>query len=162
MSASGAQRRRAGFTIIELIVFIVIVSIALAAVMRTLSNTAGVSADPIAPKQAMLVAESMLEEILLKPYSNPVGGYAAACPTSCDRARFDNVGDYAGYTSNGVYALDDLATPVVGLTGYKVAVSVTSTNVTANGNAAPCLRVSVSVTAAGTTYQLHGYRFNDD
>ncbi|SHG64429.1 prepilin-type N-terminal cleavage/methylation domain-containing protein [Massilia sp. CF038] len=162
MCASTTQRRRAGFTLIEMIVFIVIVAIALAAVLRTLSITAGASADPIAPKQAMLVAESMLEEILLKPFSNPEGGYAAVCPGTCDRARFDNVGDYAGYTSNGVFALDDLATPVAGLGGYNVAVSVTSTNVTAKGNGAPCLRVTVSVSAAGTTYQLHGYRFNDD
>lgn len=155
-------RRARGFTLIELIVFIVIVSVALAAILNVLSQAAGRSADPVAPKQAMLVAESMLEEILLKPYTNPAGGYAAACPSACNRAAFDNVGDYHRYASSGVFSLDDLSTPVPGLGGYAVQVDVAADAVSATGNSAAGLRVRVDVTVHGTTYSLTGYRFNDD
>lgn len=151
-----------GFTLIELIVFIVIVGVALAGVLSVLNIAAKSSADPIQPKQAMLVAESMLEEILLKSYANPSGGYVAACPATCDRSRFDDVSDYAGYSSSGVYSLDNLTAPVSGLGNYNVAVAVAPTSVTATGNSLAGLRITVSVSVGGTIYSLSGYRFNYD
>jgi MSHA pilin protein MshD len=154
--------RLVGFTLIEMIVFITIVSIALAGTLSVFSYTARVSADPVQPKQAMLVAESMLEEIELKPYNNPPGGYAAACPGTCNRALFDNVGDYAGYTTNGVYSLDDLTTPVPGLTNYTVSVAVTPVTVSATGNALAAQRITVTVTVGNVAYTLSGYRFDND
>jgi MSHA pilin protein MshD len=155
-------KRARGFTLIEIVVFTTIVSIALAASMAVFSGRLNASADPVQPKQAMLVAESMLEEIVLKPYANPSGGYAAACPGTCARASFDDVGDYAGYASKGVYTLDNLVTPVAGLENYAVNVSVAATNVTATGNGVACLRVNVTVTVNGVSYTLSGYRFNYD
>jgi MSHA pilin protein MshD len=151
-----------GFTLIELIVFIVIVGAALAGVLTVLNITAKSSADPIQPKQAMLVAESMVEEILLKPYTNPTGGYPANCPGTCDRSRFDDVSDYNNYASVGVYSLDDLTTKVVGLENYNVAVTVAATTVTATGNSQAGLLVTVNVTVGGNIYTLTGYRFNYD
>lgn len=151
-----------GFTLIELIVFIVIVLLALAAMVDVIRRVVSVSADPLQPKQAMLVAESMLEEILLKPYSSPLLGYVASCPGTCDRTKFDNVGDYSGYTSNGVYSLDDMATPVAGLERYTVSVSVNPATLSATANGVACQRVEVKVTASGTTYTLSGYRFDYD
>lgn len=151
-----------GFTLIELIVFIVIVSVALVGLLAVFNVATRASADPIQPKQAILVAESMLEEILAKPYANPAGGYAAACPATCDRAQFDDVGDYNGYSSTGVYSLDNLTTPVAGLTAYNVAVSVAAASVTATGNSLAGLRITVTVTVGGNSYALTGYRFDYD
>ena len=162
MCTSRAPRRSRGFTLMEMIVFIVIVAVALTAMLSIFDLTARASADPVQPKQAMLVAESMLEEILLKPYANPSGGYAAACPATCDRSRFDDVGDYNGYASRGVYALDDLATPVPGLGNYNVAVAVAGATLGANGNAVAGLRITVTVSVNGASYPLSGYRFNYD
>lgn len=151
---------RSGFTLIELVVFIVILSVGLVGVVSTFNLVVRSSADVIPPKQAMLVAESLLEEILLKPTAEPVGGYAANCPSICDRLRFDNVIDYDRYATTGVFSLDDLTTPVVGLENYTVAVTVAEATMTANGNGAQGRRINVAVTAAGVTHTLSGYRFN--
>ena len=156
------KARSGGFTLIEMIVAVTIVSIVMAAMMSVFSMTVKSSADPVQPKQAMLVAESMLEEILLKPYGNPDGGYVAACSATCDRARFDDVKDYNNYASSGVYALDDLSTPVAGLQAYVVKVLVADSTTTANANTSTGQRITVTVTVGGNDYTLTGYRFNYD
>ena len=69
-----SRSRARGFTLIEMIVFIVIVTVALAGIVTVITKAVSRSGDPVQPKQAMLVAESMLEEILLKPFNNPEGG----------------------------------------------------------------------------------------
>lgn len=68
---AGAQR---GFTLIELTVFIVIVSVAVLGVLRVISFTTANSADPQLRKQALVLAESMLEEVQLARYTfcNPI------------------------------------------------------------------------------------------
>lgn len=55
--------RQAGVTMVELIVFIVIVSTAVAYVLDTFGKLSARSADPFLRKQAMLRAESLLEEV---------------------------------------------------------------------------------------------------
>jgi MSHA pilin protein MshD len=165
MSAERAPRRprpQTGFTLIEMIVFIVIVGVALAGVLSVLNHATAHSADPIEPKQAMLVAESLLEEILLKPFNDPAGGYAAACPATCDRARFDDIHDYNGYASAGVLSLDNLGATVPGLGNYNVAVVVANANVTATGNSVAGSSITVTVTVGANAYTLTGYRFNND
>lgn len=152
--------RAPGFTLIEMIVFILIISISLAAIVNVLANSARASADPLPAKQAMLVAESMLEEVLLKAYANPAAGYT--CAGACDRKQYDDVGDFNGYSSNGVYTLDDLATPVAGLEGYRVSVAVTPVVLPAAANSAAARLITVTVRVAGTDYSLAGYRFNHD
>lgn len=66
----GAAEQR-GMTLIELIVFIVVVSVGLAGVLTVFSVTVRNSADPLVVKQALAVADSMLEEILLKDFCDP-------------------------------------------------------------------------------------------
>lgn len=66
----GAAGQR-GMTLIELIVFIVVVSVGLAGVLTVFSVTVRNSADPLVVKQALAVADSMLEEILLKDFCDP-------------------------------------------------------------------------------------------
>ena len=63
MCTSKPSSRQAGLTMIELIVFILIVSMAVAAVLGTFSQISARSADPFLRKQAMLRAESLLEEV---------------------------------------------------------------------------------------------------
>lgn len=80
------QQRQSGFTLIELIVFIVIVSVGLTGVLSSLNISAKSSADPLQPKQALAIAEATLESMLLKNYADlspapspttPVTGYTA-------------------------------------------------------------------------------------
>lgn len=63
----GASQR--GLTLIELIFFIVIVGVALAGVLTVLNITTGSSADPMLRKQMLTIAEAVLEEARLQPYT---------------------------------------------------------------------------------------------
>ncbi len=59
------RANQAGLSMIELIVFIVIIGVAVSGVVTTLAYTNARSADPLQRKQAMLIAESLLDEIAL-------------------------------------------------------------------------------------------------
>lgn len=142
--------RQRGFTLIELIIFIVIVSVGLAGILSVMNTVVASSADPIVRKQAIAIAESLLEEIVLKEYANPDGGYAGAV-----RAQFDDVGDYAAYATTGIEDVSGAA--VAGLENYNVAVAVTDTNELTGVTAR---KITVSVTRAGDTVSLTGYRSN--
>ena len=58
-----------GLSLIELVMAIMIISVALAGVLMVFSNSVHNSADPMVRKQALAVAESMLNEVLAQPFS---------------------------------------------------------------------------------------------
>jgi MSHA pilin protein MshD len=62
-------RRQRGLTLIELIMFIVIVSVALVGVLTVFNVTTRSSADPMIRKQMLAIAESLLEEVMLQPFT---------------------------------------------------------------------------------------------
>lgn len=76
MSISLSSRQR-GMTLIELIVFIVVVSVGLAGVLSVFNIAVRSSADPLITKQALAVADSLLEEILLKDFCDPTPAVAS-------------------------------------------------------------------------------------
>src|SRR5689334_4666432 len=61
--------RQSGLTLVELVMFIVIVSVGIAGVLVAMNVTVQHSADPLVTKQALAIAESLLEEIELQPYT---------------------------------------------------------------------------------------------
>ena len=65
-----------GISLIELVIFIVILSVALTGITLIYINTTRYSADPMVRIRSIELAQSTLEEILLKSYDNntPVGG----------------------------------------------------------------------------------------
>lgn len=65
----GAVRRARGLTMIELIIFIVIVGVAAAGMVGVIGYTSTRSADPWQRKQAMLVAEALIEEVMLAKFT---------------------------------------------------------------------------------------------
>lgn len=69
-----------GFTMIEVVMFIVIIGIALAGTLGVLNLTNRHSADPIIQKQALSLAEGLMQEILAK--------YATECDPDDPFARF--------------------------------------------------------------------------
>lgn len=170
--------RQLGFTLVELIVFIVVVSAALAGVLLVLNQGVLRSADPQLRKQALLVAEALLEEIQLMPMTwcdpddpavdDPAVTGTAGCavsqaaPTAGETrgggTPFDNVIDYDGYTSAGVR--DAAGNPVAGLENYTVSVAVQAQplgNITAASGDA--LRISVTVSGPdGSSVTLEGWR----
>jgi len=62
-------RAEHGVSLVELIVFIVIVGIAAAGVVGALSMATRASTDPMIQKQALAIAEALLEEVQLQPFT---------------------------------------------------------------------------------------------
>ena len=156
-----SRARLRGFSLVEVIVFIMIVSVALVGVLTVMNLTTQRSADPLIRKQAIAVAESMLEEVSLQNFANPlVGGFTCA-PLPCtqaDRQSFDDIGDYHNFTTSGVYPIDDPLTQISGLTGYNVRVTVVGSALSGIPVAAASL-ITVTVTAPdGVSVVLAGYR----
>jgi Tfp pilus assembly protein PilV len=69
MSGLDSKLRERGLSLIELIMFIVIVGAAVAGIITMISRTTQSSADPMIRKQALSIAEAMLDEIRLQPFT---------------------------------------------------------------------------------------------
>lgn len=146
-----------GISLIELILFIVIVSIAVAALLSVLNvNTKG-SVDPLLRKQALAIAESLLEEVELHDFSNPTGGFTGAA-IQANRGNFDDVMDYNGFATTGIYPADGSSIAVSGLTNYSVRVEVTDATI---AGVTAAKQITVTVTdPRGETLDAVGYRVN--
>lgn len=73
-----------GISLIELVIFIVILSVALTGITLIYINTTRYSADPMVRIRSIELAQSTLEEILLKAYDDntPVGGGCVHFPAN--------------------------------------------------------------------------------
>lgn len=145
-------RLQDGATLVELLVSIVIVSIAASTILGVIAMTTAGSADPMIRHQAAAIAEAYLEEVLLKPLTDPNGidGEGA-------RADFDDLDDYDGLSDAG--ARDQFGNPIAGLDAYNVAISVTPSAALAAVPAADAMRVDITVThASDVNFVLSGYR----
>ena len=180
LARASAQR---GLTLIELILFIVVVAIGLAGVLVAINLGVGRSSDPMVRKQALAAAESLLEEVELQPFTfcDPgdnaasTASSSAGCTTTAQsmdtpgnwgvgKTRygpvfFDNVADYNGFSMAGT--LNDIfQQSSTRLAGYNASVSVTQVGtgfgLTSNADA---LRIDVTVTGAGNTITTTGFRF---
>lgn len=155
--------RQRGFTLIELIIFIVVVAAGLAGILSVMNTVVKSSADPMIRKQTIAIAESLLEEILLKDYCDPDTVDLTTSPPTCgvhtveaNRSLYDDVDDYAGYTSTGIKDLT--ASTIAGLTAYNISPAVTVTTTTLNSLTVK--KVIVSVTGPQGAISLTGYRSN--
>ncbi|MEO8343284.1 MAG: prepilin-type N-terminal cleavage/methylation domain-containing protein [Gallionella sp.] len=63
------HHKQRGISLIELIMFIMIVSVALAGILLVMNVTTKNSADPLVHKQELTIAESLLEEVDLMPFT---------------------------------------------------------------------------------------------
>lgn len=171
--------RERGLTLVELVVFIAVVGVAVAGVLKVLDYTVRSSADPLVQKQALAIAESLMEEIQLQPFTwcDPDDANAATATSAAGCAAtpeamgaeagetrysaatpFDNVNDYDGFAMAGIR--DILNTPIAALAGYNATVAVAAAALgdiaAASGDA---LLITVTVTGpANTSVQLQGYR----
>lgn len=138
-----------GTTLIELIIALLIISIALTGMLSVINLTTAHSADPLVQHQAVAIAEAYLEEILLQDYADPNGVEAGE-----GRASFDDVDDYHGLNDSGVH--DQLGNAIAGLSDYDVAVQVAGVTLPA-GVAAKKVQVTVAGPGA-VNIVLTGYR----
>jgi len=155
------NRRVTGFTLIEMILAIVIISVGLAGVLLAFNTAVKSSADPLIHKQMLAVAEEMMEEILLKPYavngtapSNSLKSCGGATPPS--RMAFDDISDFDGYQTTGVCDIEGVA--VDGLPDYNLQVKIdaaASLGALAGGKVK---KVTVTVTHGSEAITLNGWR----
>lgn len=172
-----------GFTLIELVIFIVVVSAALAGVLAVLNRSTSHNADPQLRRQALAIAESLLEEVQLMPFTycdpddpNIETATAASAAGGCTSdalaqttgpqagetryatPQFDNVVDYHGFAMNGIRSISDQ--PIAGLGNYRASVQVVAAalgDITAASGSA--LRITVTVTDPNNEQtQLDGWR----
>ncbi|MCK9381251.1 MAG: type II secretion system GspH family protein [Sulfuritalea sp.] len=180
------SRRQRGLTLVELIVFIVIVSVALAGVLTVFSVTVKSSADPMIRKQMLAIAEAVLEEVMLQPFTwcDPDDRSAATAtsatldgtatdPTKC----WDAIEGIGKETVSGItesrgsatspldnvsdYDSEAISTNIAGggAAQYTANVTVAAADlntITAASGAA--LLITVSVAVGNETIQLQGYR----
>ena len=141
-----------GVSLVELIVFIVIVSVSVAGVLLAINTATRSGTDPMIRKNAIAIAEGMLEEVSLMPFtfcdaddaqattatSSAVG--AAGCTSAAtvnaigpeagetryaSATPFDHVDDYNGFSMNPI--VDITNTAIGTLTSYSATVSVAAT-----------------------------------
>lgn len=98
--------RSRGVSLLELIVFIVVVSIALAALLAVFTQSASTNVDPIIRSRLVEAAQSRLDEVIALKYdeATPTGGVpacnsvdGAACTNTPD-ANANDVDDFNGAT----------------------------------------------------------------
>ena len=98
-----------GATLIELVVFIIVVSAAFGGLINTMANANLQSADPIIKIKALEKAQAQLDEILARRFDEnvPNGGVPTcdtpdglACAGIVADADYDDVGDFNGFTDN--------------------------------------------------------------
>jgi MSHA pilin protein MshD len=115
------KTRQSGLTLIELVLFIVIVGIAVAGILGVMSLTTKNSADPLRRKQALMIAEGLLEEVEAAKFSfcdptadNPTTATSAADCTvkeefgqeSTSGRPYDNINDYVDKANEAQPAFD--------------------------------------------------------
>lgn len=131
------RNRQKGLTLIELILSIVIISIAVVGIFSVINLTVSHSADPVVNYQAIAIAEAYMDEILLQSYTDPDGSN-----TGETRASFDDVGDYNGLADVGAH--NQQGTLISNQSRYTVSVTVSAPVVLTDGVSAKKITVAVS------------------
>lgn len=139
------NKRDNGFTLIELIIFIIIVSVAVVGILTVMNTVVKSSADPMVRKQETALADSILEEILLKSYADP----DATETGETGRGNYDDVDDYNGKT-NALFT--DLPNE---LSSYIISIVVAAP---ANINGIAMKQVTVTITNGAESISMSGYR----
>jgi MSHA pilin protein MshD len=128
------QRRSAGFTLVELVVTLMVISIAVLGISQALAFALSRQSDGLWQARAVALAQAYVEEIMARRYDEaaPVGGVppcapgAAACssigPDGESRDAFDDVDDYHGLDEQP--PRDATGQPRTGYAGWRAQVAV--------------------------------------
>lgn len=166
----GRFGRSRGLSLVELIIFIVVVTVALAGVLSVLQISTRYSADPLMRKEALALSEAMMDEILSKDYQNdPADPGNTSATLGCTvntpnptclpnvpalRANYNDVDDFNGWNSppaqmSGV----GVAAPLPCISTVLVAAPAPLGGVTGK-------LITVTTTCGAETVALQGFRGN--
>ena len=175
MPAVFCSRSQKGATLVELIMTIVIISVAIAGVVGAFSLIVGRSADPLNQTRAVALSQRYMDEILFKKFdeSSPVGGgQVDASDVACSAAEMDDGESRSGYDDVDDYddVTDEIpsdywasSNPEIGYEQYKVNISVTcvSDPLAELGVDVLSKRIDITVTdPSGNDYIFSAYRGN--
>ena len=183
------ERAERGLSLIELVVFIVVLGIGLAGTLVAYNQATRSSVDPLVRKQVLAIAASLLEEIQLRgfTYCDPddanvfsatIASTAATpgetpCATKAEAPPFGPDATPVNETSRTAYdnvndyhgltmsGIQDIqGNAVAGLGQYQASVSVTTAGASFGLSAEEALLIAVTVSGpAQVGLTLHGYRF---
>jgi MSHA pilin protein MshD len=150
--------KQKGLTLIELAITIAILSIAFLGILSIFKFSVNYSTDPIVIKQTILISESIMEEIMSKPFNKPEDGFSGPYNSS-NRHKFDAVLDYKGLEINGMTTANGVSIP--DLEKYKVKISIENKQL---GDIAleNSLLITVNVDAPNSNFVLKGYKINEE
>jgi MSHA pilin protein MshD len=178
--AHGRSRSQAGLSLVELIMFVIIVSVGVAGILTVFDLTVQKSADPQVRRQMLAVAEALMEEVQAKPFTfcdpddtnaatansaaDCTGGAAGAndesrlplgpeAATDTSRAAYDNVSDYNGLSLSPASDINGNT-----IAGYSATVSVAQQQLEAGIPLDASLRITVTVIHGSDSLSLSGYR----
>jgi MSHA pilin protein MshD len=162
---------------VELVIFIVIISIAVVGILSVMNFTTSHSADPQVRKQALSIAEALMEEVSLAKftYCDPADPDAERATKVADchvapespgpetafgnQRPYDNVNDYAAdAVGEHLIPITDVNNAVPGLNNYTAFIAITPQAL--NGiPAADSLRIRIRVLYSGAEMiVLEAYR----
>lgn len=178
------HRRQTGVSLVEVIIFIVLMGVGVAGLMQLMGGMMRNSADPMIQKQALSVAESLLEEVMLQPFTDCDPDAYNVDTGACTHAEqpgpetigaspqqtrysttnpFNNVNDYHNFSMPappGIHSIENSGTPILGLEQYSATVNVSNAGGDFGIGAGDALRIVVSVTdPLNQITTLTGYRF---
>lgn len=177
-----------GVTLVELIVFIVVVGVGVAGLVSVTGNTVRDSADPMVRKQMVAIAESLLNEVMQQPFtycdpddasfltatstagctggaanSQDKGGAALTVPTPAGELRNGGAGlQFDNVADYGGYVQTPVTDAAGGnvMAGYTASVTVARVGATFSVANDAVLQVTVTVqNPAAESFSLSGYRF---
>ncbi len=160
------RKRQAGAGLLDVLLAVLILGIVASALAMGFVTNVKSSADPMIRRQAQLIAEAYLEEILLKRFYDSNTNNVCPAPEG-SRNLYDNVCDYDGVSDSP--PKDQFGNAIAALSGYTASVSVVRDTAPANlslsnlnnSTVTKVLRVDVTVTGPnGTGIALSGYRTN--
>lgn len=139
------RHQQSGVTLIELVISIVILSIAAVAVLSSFSVSMSQSADPLWRNKSLKLAQLYLDEILAKGYdhSTPLGGLPFVANPGCGalgpepgevRNSFNDVDDYHSLNDSPPVSLIGAIDASYALYSVSVTVSCDGDSVNASGN----------------------------
>lgn len=176
-----SNRWQLGFSLIEVVVLIVVLGIGVAGMAVLYNQLTLSSVDPVVRKQAVAIANSLMEEIQLRPFTycdpDDAAVFTASSPVGCGTQEgigvegpetrygptfFDNVSDYAAFPPMMGSIQDINNNTITGLAGYSASVVIAN----AGGDFPPAsvpadaaLRITVIVDGpANVRVRLQGYR----
>lgn len=166
------SKQEQGATLVELVMTIVIISVAIAGVVGAFSLITGRSADPLNQTRAVSLSQRYMDEILFKKFdeSSPMGG--GHLMTSCSangpesgetRANWNDIDDYDEINNETPSDYWGSLNPELGYEQFVVSVSVAcvSDPVTELGVDVEVKRVDITITdPTGNNYLFSAYRGN--